>query len=75
MLWIFRKEAIIIIFSETKNDKTVYAEHRREITVLVNEIFHESNEIFGAKKIAAIIKEKGYIASPELVRSIMKENG
>ncbi|MBR6968584.1 MAG: IS3 family transposase [Ruminococcus sp.] len=58
-----------------KKDKTVYAEHRREITVLVNEIFHESNEIFGAKKIAAIIKEKGYIASPELVRSIMKENG
>lgn len=58
-----------------KNANNTYAKHRDEIVPLVDKIFHESNEIYGAKKISKLIKEMGYTASTELVTSIMKENG
>ena len=56
-----------------KKENTVYAKHRKEITPLVQQIFNETGRILGAKKVSAIIKEKGLSASPELVSSIMRE--
>ncbi|MBR1765381.1 MAG: IS3 family transposase [Ruminococcus sp.] len=56
-----------------KKENTVYAKHRKEISPLVEQIFNDTGRILGAKKISAIIKEKGFSASPELVSSIMRE--
>lgn len=38
-------------------ENTSFARKKKEITPIIEEIFHESNQIFGAGKINAILRE------------------
>lgn len=58
-----------------KNGNTLTAHKRAEITPVIEEIFQESNQIFGAGKIKAILVEKGYTVSIKVVTDIMHQNG
>lgn len=57
------------------NENTSYARKRNEITPIIEEIFNESNQIFGAAKINAILRNRGYVVAEKTVADIMHENG
>ena len=42
---------------------------------VIEQIFHDYNEIFGSGKIYAILKDRGYAISESTVAKIMHENG
>ena len=42
---------------------------------VIEQIFHDYNEIFGSSKIYAILKDRGYAISESTVAKIMHENG
>ena len=42
-----------------KKDNTWYAKRREELRLRIQDIFDESNQIFGAAKIAAVMKNEG----------------
>jgi transposase InsO family protein len=48
---------------------------KQEITTLVGQIYYESHEIFGAPKIAGILREMSHVLSTKYVGDIMRENG
>lgn len=58
-----------------KNEDTIAAQRRAEITPIIEEIFDESDQVYGARKIYAILKERGYQISPNTVAYIMHDNG
>lgn len=58
-----------------KRDNTWYAKRREELRIRIQEIYDESNQIFGADKIAAIMKSEGIKVSSEMVRKLMREMG
>lgn len=58
-----------------KNEDTIAAQRRAEITPIIEEIFDESDQVYGARKIHAILKERGYQISPNTVADIMHDNG
>ncbi len=41
----------------------------------INQIFEVSNQIYGAKKIRAVLIDQGYQVSPELITELMIEMG
>ena len=57
------------------NENTSYARKKKEITPVIEEIYHESHQVFGARKINAILRNRGYIVADKTVSAIMKENG
>lgn len=58
-----------------KKDNTWYAKRREELRVAIQKVFDENNQIFGAGKITAILKEQGYSTSEETVRRLMNDMG
>lgn len=58
-----------------KNENTVYAQRKAELAHIIEEIFHENNQIFGASKIHAILKDRGYKVAQSTVAYIMHEKG
>lgn len=58
-----------------KNEDTINAERKMMFKKLIEEIYHENKETYGAGKIQAILKYKGYSISRKTVSSIMQENG
>lgn len=58
-----------------KKDNTWYAKRKEEMRVKIQQIYDDSNQIFGAGKIYAIMKEEGYHTSVEMVRSLMRDMG
>ena len=58
-----------------KNDDTLAARRIRELTPVVEEIYNESKQIFGAGKIAAIMNDRGYKTTEKTVAKIMHQNG
>ena len=54
-----------------KKDNTWYAKRREELRLRIQEIYDESNQIFGAAKIAAVMKSEGFKVSNEMVRTLM----
>ena len=58
-----------------KNGKTQSAKKRSEMLPIIEQIFHEYNEIFGSRKIYAILKDRGYAISESSVAKIMHQNG
>lgn len=58
-----------------KRDNTWYAKRREELRIRIQEIYDESNQIFGADKIAAVMKSEGIKVSSEMVRKLMREMG
>ena len=58
-----------------KRDNTWYAKRREEFRIKIQEIYDDSNQIFGAAKITAIMKEEGYRISIGMVRELMHDMG
>ncbi len=58
-----------------KRDSTWYAKRREDLRIRIHEIYHESHQIFGAAKIAAIMKREGVKVSNEMVRTLMRDMG
>ena len=58
-----------------KRDTTWYAKRREELRVRVQEIYDESHQIFGAKKIAAVMQDEGIKVSSKYVHELMQEMG
>lgn len=58
-----------------KRDNTWYAKRREELRIRIQQIYDESKQIFGAGKIAAVIKEEDYKVSQEMVRKLMRDMG
>ncbi len=58
-----------------KRDNTWYAKRREELRILIQEIFDENHQIFGAEKIAAVLKNKGIKTSTKMVRELMRDMG
>lgn len=58
-----------------KNENTEAAKRRSEVTHIIEKIFNDSKQIFGAWKIHAILQGMGYHISPNTVAAIMHENG
>lgn len=58
-----------------KKDNTWYAKRREELRLRVQEIYDDSNQIFGAGKIAAVMKNEGIKISNEMVRRLMRDMG
>lgn len=58
-----------------KKDNTWYAKRKEEMRVKIQQIYDDNNQIFGAGKIYAIMKDEGYHTSVEMVRSLMRDMG
>ena len=58
-----------------KRDNTWYAKQREILRVEIKRVYDESNQVFGAGKITAVLKERGYNTCEETVRRLMKDMG
>lgn len=58
-----------------KKDNTWYAKRREALRIQIQEVFDENSQILGARKIAAILRNKGVKVSDEMVRELMKDMG
>lgn len=58
-----------------KRDKTWYKQRREELRIEIKQIYDDSNQIFGAKKICAILKDRGYSITKEMVAELMRDQG
>lgn len=58
-----------------KRDNTWYAKRREELRVIIETVYHENHQIFGAKKIAAVLRERGVKVSEKTVRELMADMG
>lgn len=51
------------------------SKRKKEVKVLITEIYNESNQIYGAPKITHLLTEKGYIIAEKTVGNYMRELG
>ena len=58
-----------------KRDNTWYSKRREELRIKIQQIYDDNNQIFGAAKITAIMKEEGYRTSIGMVRELMRDMG
>ena len=58
-----------------KRDNTWYAKRRESLRIQIQDIFDENNQIFGARKVAAVLRNKGVKVSDAMVRALMKDMG
>lgn len=58
-----------------KHGSTLALQRRKELLPLIEAVYHESNETYGAGRIAAVLKGQGINVSQKLVASVMHENG
>ena len=58
-----------------KKGNTVAARRREEMRQKITAIFYDTNQVFGAPKITAILKAQGEVVSRGFVSELMKEMG
>ncbi|MBQ6337215.1 MAG: IS3 family transposase [Ruminococcus sp.] len=58
-----------------KRDNTWYAQRREKLREQIQEIYDDNRQIFGAKKITAILKSRGERVSEDMVRQLMRDMG
>lgn len=58
-----------------KRDNTWYSKRQEELRMKIQEIYDETKQIFGAAKIAAVLKEQGLRTSDKTVRKLMRDMG
>ena len=58
-----------------KREHTWYVERREELRESIQRIYDDNHQIFGAEKIATVMKEEGSKVSVEMVRELMQEMG
>ena len=57
------------------NENTSYRRKKRELTPIIEQIFNESNQVFGARKINSVLRSRGFKVADKTVAAIMHENG
>ncbi len=58
-----------------KNEDAWFIKREAEYTEIINKIFEDSGNVYGGKKIAAIMRKNGRPVSAKYVRKIMVKNG
>lgn len=58
-----------------KNDANQFIQKEREMTAIIEQIYNESNQIYGPGKVHAVLKDRGYKISVNVVSRIMHQNG
>lgn len=58
-----------------KQGHTVYDAKKEKMTPIIEQLYHESQQVFGPGKIQAILKDRGYAISQKTVANIMHQNG
>ncbi len=58
-----------------KRTHTWYAERREELRLEIQRIYDDSNQIFGAGKICAVMRENGIRVSEKMVSELMRDMG
>lgn len=58
-----------------KKENTLHAQKIRELTPKIKEIYHSSKQTYGAARVYAVQKERGYHISEGTVAKIMQANG
>ncbi len=58
-----------------KKENTLFEAKKRELTPIIEEIFHNNRQIYGANKVHAVLKDRGYSVGQQTVADIMHENG
>ncbi len=59
----------------SKGENSQAAKRRAELNPVIEEIYNNSNQNFGAGKVTAILRDRGYKVSERLVADIMHTNG
>jgi len=55
-----------------KKDKYSYQVRRRKLSKSIREVFEESNQIYGARKIRAVLKSRGISTTDKMVAALMQ---
>ena len=58
-----------------KKGNTLHAQKIKELTPIIKEIYHSSNQTYGAARVHAVLKDRGYRISENTVAKVMQENG
>lgn len=58
-----------------KNDANQFIQKECEMTPIIEQIYNESNQIYGPGKVHAVLKDRGYKISVNVVSRIMHQNG
>lgn len=58
-----------------KRENSDAMRRRMELKPMIEEIFNENRQLFGAEKICALLQEKGVRTSERLIAELMKETG
>ena len=58
-----------------KRGETKSAQRRRELFPIIEQIYHESNQTYGAGRITVVMRERGILVEEGTVARIMHENG
>lgn len=58
-----------------KNDANQFIQKEREMAPIIEQIYNESNQIYGPGKVHAVLKDRGYRISVNVVSRIMHQNG
>jgi len=56
-----------------KNENTSYQFRRNQLSEQIRQVYEESNQIYGAKKIKAVLAERGIATSDKMVAELMQE--
>lgn len=62
-------------YAYIKRIPSAQKKRKQELTAKIKELYEESHEIYGAPKITAQLRQKGYQVSEKLVGNIMRELG
>lgn len=61
--------------SRNKRDNTWYKKREEEFRILIRDIYYEFDQVLGAKKIHAILQQRGYSVTSKYVSRIMQDLG
>lgn len=58
-----------------KKENPLHAQKVKELTPIIEEIYHSSNQTYGAARVHAVLKDRGYNVSEATVSKVMQKNG
>ncbi len=58
-----------------KRGNSTYAKKREEVRIQIQNVFDDNGRVFGARKIQAILSNRGYTISEKLVAELMRDMG
>ena len=64
-----------VYYRAARDNQTQYDRRREELKVLIQQIYDDNRQIFGAEKITAILKDMGEPTTVPTVRELMQELG